>query len=80
MVKQKLIPSWIKLKFRSLYDIQIEPCKKEITESDLYSTMKSMVSNKSPGIDGLTKEFYEIPWDKVINLFYKSVNDAKKKN
>ena len=40
-----------------LCDTPIELCEKEITEYDLYSAMKSMTNNKSPGSDGLTKEF-----------------------
>ena len=37
-------------------------------ESDLYSAMKNMINNKSHGNDGLTKEFYEIFWDEIIDL------------
>ena len=47
--------------------------------SDLYSAMKSMVNNKSPGNDGLTKAFYETCLDKIIDLLYKSVKQAKTK-
>ena len=36
-------------------------------------------NNKSPGNDGLTKEFYETFWDETINFFYKSVKDARTK-
>lgn len=47
--------------------------------SDLYSAIKSMVNNKSPGNDGLTKAFYETCLDKIIDLLYKSVKYAKTK-
>lgn len=46
----------MELKLRSCVT-RIELCEKEITEYDLYSAMKSMTNNKSPGSDGLTKEF-----------------------
>ena len=62
---------------RKLSDTQIKHFEKEITEPDLYSAMKSMVNNKSPGNDGPTKEFYEACWDEIIDLFYKSVKGAE---
>ena len=37
---------------------QIILCDIELTEKDLYHSMKSMKNVKSPGNDGLTKEFY----------------------
>ena len=37
---------------------QIILCDIELTEKDLYDSMKSMENDKSPGNDGLTKEFY----------------------
>ena len=33
-------------------------CDVELTEQDLYDSMKSMKNDKSSGNDGLTKEFY----------------------
>ena len=32
----------------------------ELTEKDLYDSMKSMENEKSPGNDGLTNEFYKL--------------------
>ena len=37
---------------------QIITCDTELSEKDLYDFMKSMENDKSPGNDGLTKEFY----------------------
>ena len=34
----------------------------EITEEDLIIALKSILSSKFPGHDGLTKEFYEQFW------------------
>ena len=34
-------------------------CEEDVTEKDLYNSLKSMQNDKSPGNDRLTKEFYE---------------------
>ena len=39
--------------------------------------MKNMQSNKYPGNDGLTKKFYEGPWDEIEELLIASVTLAK---
>ena len=36
--------------------------------------MKSMKNNKTPGNDGLTKEFYETFWDKLKTPLMESIN------
>ena len=38
-----------------------------------------MQNNKSPGSDGLTKEFYEGFWDEIKELIFASVTKAKSK-
>ena len=38
--------------------------------------MKSMKNNKTPGNDGLAKEFYEIFWDELKTPLMESVNHA----
>ena len=38
--------------------------------------MKSMKNNKTPGNDGLAKEFYETFWDELKTPVMKSVNQA----
>ena len=38
-----------------------------------------MKNNKSPGNDGLTKEFYETFWDELKTIFIKSLLEAKEK-
>ena len=40
-----------------LFPVQIVLCDIELTERDLYDSIKSMKNDKSPGNDGLTKEF-----------------------
>ena len=36
-----------------------------LTEKDLYNSLKSMQNDKSPGNDGLTKEFYVTFWNEL---------------
>ena len=40
-------------------------------------SLKSMQNNKTPGNDGLTKEFYETFWNEIKYFFLKSVKQAK---
>ena len=42
-----------------------QTCEGPITESELVNALKSMPNNKSPGNDGLTKEFYETFWEEI---------------
>ena len=46
---------------------QISLCEKDWPETDLYNAMKNMQNDKSPGNDGLTKEFYESFGDELKN-------------
>ena len=41
-----------------LSETQKQICEKELTEKDIYESMISFGNNKSPGNDGLTKQFY----------------------
>ena len=46
-------------------------CESEITEKDLITALKSMPNGKSPGHDGLTKEFYEF-YEKTDKVLFES--------
>ena len=52
-------------------------CESEITEKDLITALKSMPYGKSPGLDGLTKEFYEHFWDDLKFYFINSLKQSK---
>ena len=62
-----------------LSENQVKLCEENLTEKDLYNSLKSMQSNKSPGNDGLTKEFYETFWTELKEIFVDSVSEAKEK-
>ena len=40
-------------------------CEGIVSEDEVFKSLKSMDNNKSPGNDGLSKEFYECFWDEV---------------
>ena len=54
-------------------------CEEDLTEKDLCDSLKSMQNDKSPGNDGLTKEFYETFWNKLKEIFVDSVSETKEK-
>ena len=39
-----------------------------------------MQYNKSPGNDGLTREFYEMVWNEIRNAFMNSIMEVREKN
>ena len=53
------------LSIPSLSETQKQICEEELTEKDIYESMISFDNNKSPGNDGLTKEFYQTFWQDV---------------
>ena len=51
-------------------------CETDISEKELYNALKTMQNNKSPGNDGLTKEFYEAFWEDIKLPFQNSVRES----
>ena len=51
-------------------------CENDLTEDELLISLKSMQNNKTPGNDGLTKEFYETFWNEIKYVFLKSLKEA----
>ena len=47
-----------------------------MSETGLFNSMKGMKNNKTPGNDGLTKEFYETFWDVLKTPLMESINQA----
>ena len=47
-----------------------------ITEKELFEALKSMQNNKSPGNDGLSKEFYETFWEELKKPFMYAIQKS----
>ena len=58
---------------------QVKLCEENLAEKDLYNSLKSMQSDKSPGNNRLTKEFYEPLRTELKEIFVDSVSEAKEK-
>ena len=67
----------INLIHNKLDDIQMQTCDRDISVEELTNALKGMNKNKSPGIDGLTVEFYVKFWDILKHLFHKVVINIK---
>jgi hypothetical protein len=46
------------------------------TENEIFEAVKDLPKNKTPGIDGFNKEFYEYFWDKLKMNFLKMLADV----
>ena len=61
----------------TLSQVERESCEQQITIEECYKTMKFFQNNKSPGVDGLSKEFYETFWpvlkDKLLAVYNHSI-------
>ena len=40
-------------------------CDEHITQQECFESLKTFINNKSPGNDGLTKEFYVAFWKSI---------------
>ena len=58
---------------RKLNEKQKEALEKEITKNELFLSLKKMKKNTSPGLDGMTVEFYEEFWEVVGDLVFNSL-------
>ena len=48
-----------------LSEEQKEYCDKNLTENELFTTLKTFSKNKCPGLDGITAEFYLQFWNEI---------------
>ena len=53
-------------------------CEGNLTEQEIYKSLTSFKSNKSPGNDGLTKEFDSCFWNDIKDIFMKSLCECNK--
>ena len=63
----------------SVADDQKVVCDNDLTNKELFDVSKRIPNNKSPGNDGLTKEFYETFWDELKDSFINSIKLAYQK-
>ena len=66
------------LSIRSLSETQKQIFEEELTEKYIYESMISFDNNKSPGNDGLTKNFYQTFWQDVKDIFFNSLQEFKR--
>ena len=59
-----------------LTENQTLKCEGPITESELLNALTSMDNDKSPGNDGITKEFYIKFWEVIKEPFFASIQQA----
>ena len=64
--------------FPSLTDAEANLCEGDFTLPELTDSVKQMKSNKSPGLDGLSAEFYKHFWPLIGKLLLKCLNDSFK--
>lgn len=60
----------------SLDDLEREMFEDGITMNELEDALKSMKTNKCPGSDGFTVEFYRKLWPHVGSLILESINES----
>ena len=53
--------------------------EEDLTEQDLYDSLKTIQNDKSPGNDGLTKDFYETFWNELEEILIDSVSEINEK-
>ena len=69
--KQQFLNS---LSYKTLANEQYDLCENKIHESELINSMNSLKKNKTPGNDGLMKEFYKTFWSELKTPLMESVN------
>ena len=59
-----------------LSEVQREQFEEMITKDELYDGMMTLKRNKTPGVDGLTIEVYQVLWKELIDPLYDMYLDA----
>ena len=54
-------------------------CDNELTLEEIHKAIKSLVRNKTPGIDGLPVEFYRVFWEDIKNILLNTYRNSFKK-
>lgn len=64
-ISEQLISSFLSHLTTKLNNTDRDFLERDLTINELTKAMQSMQSNKSPGLDGLPKEFYSTFWDQL---------------
>ena len=65
---------------RKLDNFESETLEGPITKTECINAIKSMLNDKSPGLDGLTKEFYSAVFHYIGDSFVEMVNNCHVNN
>ena len=76
--KEKVDTFLSKMSLPKLDNQKVLNCESPIIETELLNALKSMSNDKSPGNDGLTKEFYETFWNEIKNPLILQYNNLPK--
>ena len=68
-----------KIKIPVLTSEKANICERDLVESELFKSLSFMQDCKSPGNEGLTKEFYEYFWNVIKDPLMNSIKEARKK-
>lgn len=69
--QERILDSWSKM----ITPAQREVLEKPMTEEELKQALSSMGKEKSPGLDGLTVEFYQTFWSDLAPQYLKVINE-----
>lgn len=61
---------------RFLSPMDVEACEANISLDELKAALLAMEPNKSPGLDGLTAEFYKVFWRDFIDIFTRLIETS----
>ena len=62
-----------------LTEEQSQLCEGLLTKCECFNALSNMKNNKSPGVDGLQKEFYILNWELIGDYFVKMANTCFKR-
>ena len=62
-----------------LTDSDTQSCEGRLTVKECWDALRSMKNNKSPGNDGITKEFLEYFWGKLGTFLVSTLNHSFEK-
>ena len=67
---------WLKPKLTQLTELESNDLEGDLTIDEIGKALKNMKSNKCPGIDGFSAEFFKVFWPKLKFFLLRSLNDG----